>query len=186
MLRFLLLPVIFVATATSASAEGPDNVSGWKTFSNRAGWSIKHPRNQRPFSCRSCPDTTDPDVYVSFFARSSDNGVMVEHLIDKPARKTIDQWMDELIYTANLNSILEKEWITVSNLRALKVRYRNVPTSVEMEVVYVVRGNDTFSITASDIRNASFYGMYRQMLSTFQFHKMFRKFRGHEVLRTLY
>jgi len=173
MLRFLLVPVALVATATSASAVGQDNIGGWKKFSNRAGWSIKHPRNQRPFSCRSCPDTTDPDVYVSFYAPSTENGVMVQHLVDKPARKTIDQWMDELIHTANLNSVLGKEWITVSNVRALRVRYRNDPTSEEMEVIYIVRGNDTFSMTASDVRNASFYDLYRKMLSTFQFHRVF-------------
>jgi hypothetical protein len=173
MLHLLLAPAALVVMASSASAAGHDNMSGWKTFSNRAGWSIRHPRNWTLSSCRSCSDLTDPDVFVSFDGPSPDSGIMVEHLVDKPARKTTDQWMEEIIHSANLNLVLSKEWITVSNVRALRVRYRNTSIPEDMEVVYIVRNNDTFSISAFNINNAHSYGIYRRMLSTFQFHKAF-------------
>ena len=59
--------------------------SKWKTFANRAGWSIKYPRDWRVSSCMECPDPTDPDVFVSFYNPSTKGLIMIEHLIDKPA-----------------------------------------------------------------------------------------------------
>jgi hypothetical protein len=168
MLRFLLVPVALMAISASA-ADRNDGNSHWKTFSNQAGWSIKHPPSWQLSSCVNCSNLTDPWVFVAFRDPLTDNSVTIDHMADKPAQETTEQWLDEVSHAGNLNPVLSRDWVIVDGLRALKVNNRNTSTSAEMESVYIVRDRDTFSIMALDIRNTSFYALYQKMLSTFKF-----------------
>jgi len=169
-LGFLLVPVTLIAIATSASAvDQGDSIGGWKTFSNRAGWSIKHPPSWQLSSCVMCSNLTDPRVFVAFRDPLTDNSVTIYHMADKPAQETTDQWLDEVSHAGNLNPVLSRDWVVVDGLRALKVNNRNTSTSAEMETIYIMRDRDTFSIMALDTRNTSFYALYQKMLSTFEF-----------------
>ena len=121
----------------------------WKVFSNRAGWSIHYPCDRTIASCKSCKETTAPDVFVDFFPpKDRDTGwVMVEHLADKPSGTGVDIGLAELKQTANLNPRLKEERFTTHDLPALRVLYRNPSNGgEEMESVYVVSGSLTFAI----------------------------------------
>jgi hypothetical protein len=169
MLRFLLLPFALMAISASAADRNDDN-SHWKTFSNQAGWSIKHPPSWQLSSCVMCSNITDPWVFVAFSDPLTDNFVVtIHHMADKPAQETTEQWLDEVSHTGNWNPVLSREWVVVGGLRALKVNNRNTSTSTEMESIYIARDRDTFSIEAWDTRNTSFYALYQKMLSTFKF-----------------
>ncbi len=98
----------------------------WKTFSNRAGWSIAYPADWTIGSCRSCPDPSAPDVYVDFFpSNQKDGSVVVQHLANQPSNVNLDQWFTEIKTTANQNSQVSEEKVSLDGLAALKVRYRN-------------------------------------------------------------
>jgi uncharacterized pyridoxamine 5'-phosphate oxidase family protein len=97
---------------------------------------------------------------------------MVEHLQDKPPTTNIDAWFNELKKTANLNPQINEERLTLNNLPALKVRYRN-PDGTVMEEVYVVFSSKTFEVSFSGGRSEAIekltnYAIYLRMLSTFK------------------
>src|SRR5690348_5377115 len=73
-----------------------DDLSKWKTFSSRAGWNMKYPRDWQVGSCNSCPDPADPNVFVSFYSPQSDELLMIEHLADKPQGQSVRQWIDDV------------------------------------------------------------------------------------------
>jgi hypothetical protein len=98
---------------------------------------MKRPANWQVSSCRSCPDPTDPNVFVSFYSPSSDELLMVEHLVDKPRGQPVRQWLDDVKAKAKLNPRISEEWITFAGEPALKVFTRNAD-STQSEVVYVV------------------------------------------------
>src|SRR5262245_47332201 len=112
----------------------------WKTFSNRAGWSMNYPANWTVASCHSCSDPTAPDVYVDFFPpKNRETGfVMVEHLASQPSTMTVNQWLMELKRTANQNHQLAEESYMLNGMPALRVRYYNSSDrGHQMEAVYV-------------------------------------------------
>ena len=145
----------------------------WKTFTNRAGWSIQYPANWTVGSCHSCSDPAEGNVFVTFWdpARPGDS-VMIEHLASKPADKSSSQWLQEL--KRNPNAQTAEEALVIDGMPALKVRYKH-PTGREFEMVYVVRNSDTFEITIHDdndaerIQDMSIYPIYQHVLSTFKF-----------------
>jgi len=170
-LRVAFLALASVTPALTAPVKTDGDVSQWKTFSNRAGWSIKYPRNWRPFSCHNCTDLTDPKVFVSFRDTTPGNDLItVEHLADKPPGESLDRWLHE-ISLVNQNPIVSQERIVIDGLPALKVRNRNPHGPADFETIYVVKDTDTFSIDALDIKNAALYGIYQKMVSTFKFNK---------------
>src|SRR5579871_661611 len=131
----------------SAPAAGQDvDTSKWKAFSNRAGWSLKHPSDWKVGSCNNCSDPTDPDVFVSLYHPSNGALMMIEHLIDKPKNQTVRQWLDEVKATANLNPRISEEWITLDGQPALKVITSN-PDKTQSENIYVVYGDRTFYVS---------------------------------------
>ena len=152
--------------------------TNWKVFLNRAGWSIKYPNDWKISSCHSCSDPTDPNVFVDFFppTKNSDDGwVQISHVADKPSNKSVDEWLTDLKHTLNLNPILKEEKITINNLPALKVRYRNLYAGgKESEGVYIVSGSETFEISFGGnkpgimLENFGNYSIYTKMLSTFK------------------
>ena len=148
----------------------------WRTFSNRAGWSLSYPADWHVGSCKSCKDPTAPDVFVDFFPpekRDSAGWVMVEHLASKPSDSSVDAWFAEISKTANLNTRLSEERITLDGSPALKVRYRTA-TRDEMEAVYVVVGLETFEIcfagqtSGIPLEKLDNHATYLKMLGTFR------------------
>ena len=108
--------------------------------------------------------------------RDSDEGwLMIEHLMDKPATKSVDDWLAEVKRTDNLNPQIKEEKSALNGLPALQVRYRNPSgNGHEMETVYVICGLKTFAISFQGKENSGIeslrnYGIYRKMLSTFKF-----------------
>ena len=173
------LPVVTHSTQNNKISNTNDSeIKDWKLFSNRSGWSIKHPADWKIGSCQNCSDPTDPKVFVDFFPRATNNSdegwLQVSHVVDKPANKSIDEWLVGLKTTLNLNPILKEEKITINNLPALKVRYRNpYAGGQESETVYLVSGSQTFTVAFSGdkagiiLEKFGNYNVYLQMLSTF-------------------
>jgi len=165
------LPVAVVSCtllsmAAASQSDKADDVSRWKAFTNRAGWSIKYPRNWKVYSCHSCPDPTAPNVFVAFENPKTDEIVMVDQFIDRPADQGIEQWLNDIKTTTNLNPKVSEEWVTFGQERALKVVTRN-QDSTECETFYVVHGSKTFAVRID--RGTPSYHLYQLMLSTFRF-----------------
>lgn len=137
----------------------------WKLFSNRSGWSINYPSNWTIASCKSCKDPTAPEVFVDFFPpKDRDSGwVMIEPLADKPSGMSADKWLAQLKQTANLNTQLGEQRITLHGLPALCVRYRNPQNNggEETETVYVVSGSQSFAIEFSGKKPGFPLGSFR-------------------------
>src|SRR6266568_2948010 len=98
---------------TLGFSTGNAQTAKWKTFSNRAGWSIDYPAEWNISSCHSCSDVTAPGVFVSFFppaVKDYDQGsLMIEHLTDKPADKSAGEWLADVKKTNNLNPQIKEE-----------------------------------------------------------------------------
>jgi len=142
------------------------DTSRWKSFANRAGWTIRYPPNWQAGSCVQCPDPTDPSVFVTFYNPSTRDLVMIEHLIDKPDNRSEEQWLDDIKRATNLSPQVSEDWITLAGVRALRVINRSVD-STESENIYLLPGSRTFAIRAG--RNVPSYAVYQRMLSTFRF-----------------
>jgi hypothetical protein len=153
---------MFVAAAFSLLAQ-----EDWKSFSNRAGWSIRYPANLQISSCRSCDDLTDPRVFVFFSDRAVKRWVRIEHLIDKPTQAVADEWLKDVSRTTVLVPAVSEEWITLGGERALRVR--NGSRESASENVYVVHEGKTFAIRASSPDDLQFKNTWLGMLSSFRF-----------------
>jgi hypothetical protein len=148
----------------------------WKTFSNRAGWSIAYPADWTVASCRSCPDLSAPDVYVDFFPSNQKAGpVMVQHLANQPSNVTLAQWFTEIKRTANQSPQVSEEKVSLDGLPALKVRYRNPNNGGRwLEAVYVIGHGQTFSIDFSGeagglaLEALENYEIYLDMVKSFK------------------
>src|SRR5438309_465706 len=92
---------------TSITAGDAPDVSRWKTFTNRAGWQIKYPGSWQVGSCRQCSDPTDPNGFVTFYNRSTNESIMIERLIDKPPDQTVEQWLNDVKVTTVLNPVVK-------------------------------------------------------------------------------
>jgi len=171
-MRVLALLMTFATVVMPAASQTPAQNPAWKTFTNRAGWSIQYPANWRVGSCHSCTDPAEGNVFVTFSNpdRATDS-VMIEHLRAKPADKDASQWLQEL---GKRNTRTGTEELLIDGMPALKVRNRNL-TGRESESVYVIRDSATFEITIYDdnvgerIQDMSIYPIYQHMLSTFRF-----------------
>jgi hypothetical protein len=141
------------------------NVSRWRTFANKSGWTIKYPPDWRVGSCRQCPDPTEPNVSVTFYNPATrELLIMIEHLADKPPIQTVEQWLNDVKAATVLDPIVREEWISLSGMRALKVINRP-PESTKSENIYLVHGSKTFAIRAYPRRSS--YPVYQRMLATF-------------------
>jgi hypothetical protein len=136
----------------------------WKTFANKAGWTIQHPGNWKVGSCRQCSDPTDPNVFVTISNPLTKELIMIERLIDKPGDQTVEQWLNNVKVSTDLNPIISQEWISLSGTQALKV------VSRESENIYVVRGSKTFAIRA-DPKTFS-HPPGQRILSSFRFSRL--------------
>jgi hypothetical protein len=130
-----------VDTAAQRSIHGAQtvDVSRWVTFANRAGWSIKHPANWIVGSCVQCSDPTDPNVFVTISNPSTKELIMIERLVDKPGNQTVEQWLNDVKVSTDLNPIISQEWISLNGTRALKVISSN-------ESIYLVHDLKTFAV----------------------------------------
>src|SRR5438105_3122736 len=88
-LSFVVCSLLPMSVAQPAPQDSKElDTSQWRTFTSRAGWSIKHPRSWRVGSCNQCSDPADPDVFVTL---SQPTGswkelMMIENL-NKPAEQ---------------------------------------------------------------------------------------------------
>jgi hypothetical protein len=162
----IVASVVFACTAP-AVAQVNDS-SRWKTFSNRAGWTIKYPSTWKVGSCRSCPDPTDPIGFVTLYNPKTKDLIMIEHPIDKPGGQSIEHWLTKISVTTNLCSRISEEWITLNGARALKVINRCEDSKEsESENYYLVNGSKTFAIRTD--RNTPSSQVEQKILFTFKF-----------------
>jgi len=169
-LAFLIVGSVLVRAQTE----------NWKSFSNRAGWSIKYPPDWRIDICKSCPDPKNPDAYVNFVPpaeRDSEQGwLKVERLGGRPPGMSMDDWFADIKQSENLIPEEDKDLrITLNDLAALKVRYHNPKdANNEIEVVYVLHALQTFSLTFSgtkpnpSVESLKNYPVYERMLASFK------------------
>lgn len=147
-----------------AAGQSNDDVALWKTFTNRAGWAIKYPPDWEVGSCNNCSDPTDPKVFVNFYDPAANELVAVEHLRDKPSDQSVEEWLQHFARGSDPNSA---ERMSLDGRKALKVKWRYRDS--DYEIIYVVNGSQTFSISPSKVDDTPFYRLYLQMLSTFRF-----------------
>jgi hypothetical protein len=164
--RLTLLLAYSVWSVTLIAQPPGKSDSRWKTFANRAGWTIKHPANWRIGSCTNCSDPADPWVYVTLYNATSDELIMIEHLADKPADRSVEQWLNDVKASTNLNPRVREEWITFSGLRALRV-INGSPDSTESENLYFVHDSQTFAIRTQ--HDGSSRPLVQRILSSFRF-----------------
>ena len=160
----VLFRLASIAQPASPADQNAD-VSRWRTFANRAGWTIKHPSSWQVNSCRQCPDPTDPNVFVTLYNPSTKEHIMIAHLIDKPPDQTVEQWLHDVKMMVFI-PLVSEEWIFLNGTRALKVINRRAD-STEIEYIYIVHGSKTFAISTN--RNTPSYPLYQRMLSTLRF-----------------
>jgi hypothetical protein len=167
-----------VAIVFAVSAASGQNQAAWKVFSNRSGWSIRHPADWQLSSCNSCNDLHEPGGFVSFFPPKqpdSDGSVMVEQLGAKPVGTSDDAWLANIARTANLNKQVAESRMKLNGLPALKVRYRTA-SGGEMEAVYVLAGVETFEVSFSPfgdspqlpLEKVGNFRKYLEMLNSFR------------------
>jgi hypothetical protein len=174
--RSSLIAALSLALLLSHDASGA-KAAGWKLFKNRGGWNIEYPSDWKTGSCHSCPDTSAPNVFVTFLPPiDSTNGgsVMVSPLQDKPNNISLDSWFADIEATANLNRRISEQRFILNGLSALRVRYLNPAMRIEMEEIYVLSGSHTFSISFSGdtpgrkLENLRNYPFYAKMVESFK------------------
>jgi hypothetical protein len=177
--RAILFTVALALLLVGASLSRAQNEK-WKSFSNRAGWSISYPPDWRIDECKSCPDPKDPDSYVDFVPpaeKDSEQGwLKVERLGGRPPGMSMDDWFEDIKHLENLTPEDDKEMrITLNGLSAQKVRYHNPnDANNELEVVYVLHGLQTFSLTFAatkpnpSVESLKDYPVYQRMLASFK------------------
>jgi len=172
-MRLLALTMTLAMTVMPAASQTTAQKPAFKTFTNRAGWSIQYPANWKVGSCHSCLDPAEGSVFVTF--RNPDrpeNFVMIEHLASKPAGETVEHWLEKM--SQNPNPRMSQERLLIDGMPALKVRSRS-SVGRAFETVFIIRNSDTFSIEIVDdkagerIQAMSIYPIYQHMLSTFKF-----------------
>ena len=84
------------ATDQQTAPQHAGSSAGWRTFTNRAGWSVKYPRTWRVQSCHQCEDPTEPGAFLALSDPSSDDVVMIERLADNPEGKSVEAWLHEV------------------------------------------------------------------------------------------
>jgi hypothetical protein len=98
---------------------------------------------------------------------------MVEPLQRRPTSTAVDAWLAKVAAEANQNPHLNEQKLTVAGGAGLRVRYQS--PGGEMEEVFVVWGNKTFSITFdSDASKAPLEGLrnyatFNKMVNSFRF-----------------
>ena len=141
-LKFILAATAFigVATAQQSPSRRVGNTAEWRTFTNRAGWSIKYPRSWQTQSYRQCDDPTEPHAYLALLDPSSNEMIMIERLADKPDGKAAEAWLQEVAKDTILTPILGEQWTTLGGSKALKV------ANERGENIYAVDGSLTIAI----------------------------------------
>jgi hypothetical protein len=101
----LIIGVLGLVVIASQGPQKAERTLAWKTFTNRAGWSVQYPSNWTVGSCHSCSDPAAGDVFVTFWNphRATDS-VMIEHLAPKPAYKSASQWLQEMKRNPNVQT----------------------------------------------------------------------------------
>lgn len=89
-----------------------------------------------------------------------------------------DEWFAHIKQTNNLNPRIKEQRLTLNDLPALKVRYRNPSGGgQEIETVYVISDSRTFAISFSGnkpglaLEALGNYRIYLKMLSTFRINR---------------
>lgn len=103
--------------------------------------------------------------------------MIVEPLEDKPSGMTVDDWLTEISKTNNVNEQIAQEKMRLSEIPALKVRYRT-KSGEETESVYLAAGSKTFDVEFSgdlggkrpavSLESFPNYRAYLKMLETFR------------------
>jgi hypothetical protein len=151
----VMLMTTDVPATTSQNHTIGDN---WRTFTNRAGWSVRYPRNWRVTNCRECDDSAEPSAALALTNPFGDETIMIERLADKPEGKRVETWLHETAKDTVLSAIQHEEWITLNRRKALKV------VNVGSENVYTVDGSLTIAIRYGHPVQA-----VTQIVSTFKF-----------------
>jgi hypothetical protein len=174
-LRTIIFALLLIGSALARA-----QTEKWKSFSNRAGWTISYPPDWRIDICKSCPDPRDPEASVNFVPpaeKDTEQGwLKVERLGGRPPGMSIDDWFADIKQSESLIPEEDKDLrITLNDLPALKVRFHNPKdANNEIEVVYVLNALQTYSLTFSatkpnpSVESLKNYPVYQRMLASFK------------------
>lgn len=127
------------ANGSIPSAQARD-ISRWRSFTSKGGWTVRYPPNWKISSCANCTGLTVEHIFVMFSdPSSSKEHVWVEQFIDKPAAQSVDNWLRDLSQDTNLNTRLGRESISLDGRTALRVKY------TATDDIYVVNGPKSFA-----------------------------------------
>lgn len=100
---------------------------------------------------------------------------MIAPLEDKPPSMTLDAWFNDIKKRANPHPQISEQRLTLGELPALKVRYRNPSDGGrEMEDVYVVSGSQAYSLSFGGekpglaLEKYEHYSTYIEMVGSFR------------------
>ena len=150
----------------------------WKSFSSRAGWSIRYPSYWKISSCRACSDPTAAEVFAEFepppSANKDSSGVSIDRFAEKPSNKSALEFLSEMkateLKSRKPRGLRERER-TVGGFPALEFSYYD--GGMGFEEVYVVAGSHSFRIlfaalVRDQLEQLDTYKVYRRMLTTFR------------------
>ena len=149
----------------------PVPVKSWSTYIDaRFGWSIDYPSTWTAKS--TCP-VGCPGEAVIFSNSDTKNSVIVDGFTDRLGGSNVDERLQELKRSRNVNPQVSETPIQLGNLKGLTVRYEQPAT--QMEATYVVTDFAHFEIHFSSdrwkIEQMTDYPAYRHMLESFRFSK---------------
>jgi len=176
--RAVVSGVVLFFACQPITAQTPQHAVAWRVFSNRAGWSISHPRNWHISSCEACTDPRDADVFAEFDSpRSEDSSrgsVSVSPLVNKPLNLSLDKWFSKVEGDGSPfpNSLVREKRSTLNGMPTLNILYRD-PDGMEIEETYIVSRPDAFKISffcnrPGAIEECPTYPAYLRMLSSFE------------------
>jgi hypothetical protein len=153
------------AAPNNESIESND-LSKWKKFASRSGWTIRYPSNWRIRSCKGCLDPTERGVFVDIYDPSRNEIIFIESFLRRPLNETNDDWLVDLSHKSVLNPRVGEAWVDFNGMRALSVINANTD-STESQNIYVTNGVVAVAIRIN--RAMTSKPVYQRVLSTFKF-----------------
>jgi hypothetical protein len=172
--------VLAIAAILAVSLVGQGSRIVWKTFNNRAGWSMIYPGDWKVGNCHACPNPTDPGSFAIFTPRGKNFPQPIQVNVmpyDSPPDSTLDDRLSQLepflVVGPYPSKRLRIKRITLNDVSAVTVRYLDSSSGAEIDYTLVPAGAETFLISffpgkPGPIEDRSSYADYLKMRNSFR------------------